>query len=89
MTRSWQDLQKLRAPPAEPDEFAILCAQALGSPQGRLLMEALHARYINHVLPGRPDDRALQSHHAKCQLVRELEDATAKGSAAIKKGTAT
>ena len=81
---SWDDLKRREATPAEPDEFAILCAQALDSPQGRRLMEALHSKYINHVLPGQPEDRALVMWNAKRQLVRELEEATVRGSAALK-----
>lgn len=82
---SWNDLKKPKlAATGEPDEFAIACVQALGSPAGQRLMKMLHARYINAVLPGTPDDRALQSMNAKRQVVRELEDAIERGLAALK-----
>jgi hypothetical protein len=84
--RSWDDFQQRPAPTAHPveDDFAELCAGALGSPVGRRLLEALHGRYINHVLGGIPDDRALLVSHAKRQIVRELEDMTARGLALLK-----
>ena len=83
---SWDDLRGRKLlTGAAPDEFIIACVQALDTPAGRELMALLHSRYINAVLPGHPDERALANLNAKRQLVRELEEATARGLAALTK----
>jgi len=80
---SWDDLKKREREPVEPDEYALLCVQALDTPAGRQLMAYLHGRYINAVLSGTPDERALANLNAKRQVVRELEEQTARGLAAL------
>ena len=82
---SWDDLKPRGVARSElSDEYAEVCAVALTSASGRRLMEFLHQKYINSVLPGTPDDRALAAHNAKRQLVRELEAKITEGIAALR-----
>lgn len=81
---SWSDLRKPDAlPDAQPDEYGLLCVQALDTPAGRALMKFLHHNYIDKCPAGNPDPTLLLSLHAKRQLIRELEDQTARGLASL------
>ena len=83
---NWDDLRKPKVVhDPEPTEFAKACAQVFTTPAGRRLMDLLHSRYIDAVLTGLPDDRALAHLNAKRQLVWELDEATARGLAALSK----
>lgn len=82
---SWEDLKRRARVEEEPSEFAVACAQVFSTPAGRRLMDLLHSRYIDAVLTGLPDDRALASLNAKRQVVWELDEMTARGLAALSK----
>lgn len=85
MTHSWNDLIRRTPPQTGPDPLAEACAQALTTPAGKRMMTLLHERFIDHVMTGTPDKRALLQHEAKRQIVRELEELTARGLEALKK----
>ncbi len=79
---AWEDLNKRNVHQNVRDEtFAEICAQALTTPAGRRLMDALRERYLHTVLLGNPSDGALREQNAKRQVVRELEEQTAAGLA--------
>jgi len=83
---SWDDLKRGKQNhDAPPDEYAVACAAVFTTPAGRQLMDLLHSRYIDAVLTGLPDERALVNLNAKRQLVWELDEMTARGLAALKK----
>lgn len=82
---SWDDLKPRVRAEIPLDRYAELCLQTFSTPAGRELLDLLHQKYIDGVLPGYPEQSALVQHNAKRQLVAELEQKAAEGAAALAK----
>ena len=79
----WGEFEQRTQPAQKNEEYGEICAMALTSPAGQRLMTFLNNSYVRAVLPGHPSAQELIELNAKRQLVRELEEQTERGLAAL------
>lgn len=73
--------QRIQPVAAGGEEYAELCAAALTTPAGRLLIDFLFRKYVDTNCHESSSESALRAADAKRFLVRELIAQTAKGLA--------